>query len=51
MIFYCPSCGEWSEIDNDIAESIIVAPGEVRMTCPDCGTVWRVKIEFEEVEA
>ena len=47
MEFYCPSCGYWSMYD-DFAS---IAPGfEIEVICENCGTKWRIKIEFEEVE-
>lgn len=45
MNVYCLLCGEWHE-----EEVIELAPGEFESVCPHCETVWKVKIEFYEVE-
>ena len=50
MEFYCPSCGEWSIMDYDVVEPINIAPGEIEIICKHRGTIWCVKIEFEEVK-
>ena len=44
--FYCPKCSETSHIDP-----IYVAPPSVEITCPSCGTMWRVEMEFHEIES
>lgn len=45
---YCPSCGEDAEIDT---ANFMVIPGlDNVVTCPICGTVWRIVMEFYEIE-
>jgi len=44
--FYCPCCGEWSQVSLDF----VVSPGEYSVTCPECKTRWTVKVDFYEDE-
>ena len=44
--FYCPCCGEWSQVSLDF----VVSPGEYSVTCPKCKTCWTVKVDFYEDE-
>lgn len=48
MNIYCPLCGELYE--EQIEEVVVIVPVEFESTCPHCETVWKVKIEFYEVE-
>ncbi len=44
--FYCPACGEESEI-----QEMIIKPGiELEIRCPNCDMLWDIQIEFYEVE-
>ena len=46
MIFYCPNCGE----ESDMEPWVWVCPATVIERCPRCGALWRIEIQFFEVE-
>lgn len=41
---YCPKCGELSPLPQHVT----LEPGEIFIKCPQCGTRWRIWIEFYE---
>lgn len=42
MRIYCPACGIYSDYDDNL-----IAPGgPIDWTCPECGTVFGINIEF-----
>lgn len=43
--YYCLDCTQTVEID-----SVTIAPNSFVITCPNCGSKWRVEIEFYEYE-
>ena len=48
MKIYCPKCGEYSKSDTSLNTLL---PGEdLRASCKGCKTVWRIRIEFFEIE-
>ena len=46
----CPKCGEWTELVNDAACLIIAWGGSWISHCEPCGTVWKIRLTFKEVE-
>jgi len=52
MEWYCPACGTYT--DKNVAffdgDDILISPGDQPFTCPECGTVFSIRIEFVEIE-
>lgn len=45
---YCPACGEATKLDD---ATLILGPGYAHIvTCQHCETVWRIEVEFSEIE-
>lgn len=43
---YCPACGTYS-----YTEFQIVKPGDSQWQCPECKTLFRISVQFFEVES
>lgn len=43
-VYYCPACGEYSSS----TERALFTPGWFRWECPECGTLFRIEVEFGE---
>lgn len=47
MLFYCPCCGEESEIELEL----VICPGSIEfVVCPECGTMFKLIIQYAEVK-
>ena len=47
MRFYCPCCGE----ESDIELELVICPGGIEFViCPICGTMFKIIIQYTEVK-
>ena len=50
MEWYCPACGTYTDKNRALKDDdeLLISPGDQPFTCPECGTVFNVHIEFVE---
>ena len=44
--WYCPACGR----SERTVDEPLIAPGDIPYTCSECGTRWRISMEFHEMK-